>query len=168
MTSILFGIVSICSSLFKCTYVKNENFFPHFLFYWWNLHQLLDILTKKMTVIANLFPLLQAVKDLVRPLSKKHRVRTCFDSQHVKVSQALVKSAWQDFYHTFPSLWTEMILQVSPWIKYGVFELLFNKLTAYDKYLFDIARICSFLFKRNYFEYEHLFLSVLFHFCNLH
>ena len=37
-----------------------------------------------MIVIANVFPKLQTVKILVRPLSKKRRFRTRFDSQHVK------------------------------------------------------------------------------------
>ena len=46
-----------------------------------------------MIVIATLLRKLQAVNELVRPLSKKHRFRTPFDSQHVKGSQTLVKSA---------------------------------------------------------------------------
>ena len=46
-----------------------------------------------MTVIATLLRKLQAVKDLVGPLSKKHDFRTPFDSQDVKGSQTLVKSA---------------------------------------------------------------------------
>ena len=46
-----------------------------------------------MTVIPTLFRKLQTVKGLVRPFCKKHRVRTLFDSQHVKVSQILVKHA---------------------------------------------------------------------------
>ena len=48
---------------------------------------------KKMIVIASLLRKLQAVKDLVRLLSKKHCFRTPFDSQHVKGSQTLAKSA---------------------------------------------------------------------------
>ena len=46
-----------------------------------------------MIVIATLLRNLQAVKDLVRPLSKKQCFRTTFDSQHVKGSQTLAKSA---------------------------------------------------------------------------
>ena len=46
-----------------------------------------------MIVIATLFRELQSVKDLVRPLSKKHLFRGPFDSQHVKGSQTLAKSA---------------------------------------------------------------------------
>ena len=38
-------------------------------------------------VIANVFPKLQNVKILVRPLSKRRRLRKRYDSQHVKMSQ---------------------------------------------------------------------------------
>ena len=55
-----------------------------------------------MTVQANVFPKLQLVKDLVRPLSKKRRFTTSFESQHVKASQTLVKSRWEHFYHILP------------------------------------------------------------------
>ena len=46
-----------------------------------------------MIVIPTLFRKIQTVKDLVGPFCKKHRVRTPFDSQHVKVSQTLAKRA---------------------------------------------------------------------------
>ena len=58
----------------------------------WNLHQILSILKKKMTVIANVFRKLQIVENLVRPLSKKRSFTICFDSQHVKACQILAKS----------------------------------------------------------------------------
>ena len=44
-----------------------------------------------MIVIANVFPILQTVKTLVRKLSQEHRFRTRFDSEHVKASQILAK-----------------------------------------------------------------------------
>ena len=46
-----------------------------------------------MIVIATLLRNLQAVKDLVRPLSKKQCFRTPFDSEDVKQYQTLVQSA---------------------------------------------------------------------------
>ena len=46
-----------------------------------------------MIFIPTLFRKLQTVKDLVRPLSKKHRFGTPFDSEHVKVSESLVNSS---------------------------------------------------------------------------
>ena len=46
-----------------------------------------------MVLIPTLLRILEAVKDLVRPPSKKHSFRTIFDSQHVEGSQAIVKYA---------------------------------------------------------------------------
>ena len=48
---------------------------------------------KKMIVIATLFGKLQTLKDLVRPLSKKHPFRAPFYSHNFKGSQTLVKSS---------------------------------------------------------------------------
>ena len=67
--------------------------FSDSLYYFWNVHQILNILKKKMTVIATFLWKLQAVKDFLRPLSEKHCFRTPLDSQHVKGSQTLAKSA---------------------------------------------------------------------------
>ena len=66
--------------------------FSDFFCYFRNEHQILNILKKKMIVIATLLRKLQAVKDLVRPLSKKQCFRKPFDSQHVKGSQTPIKS----------------------------------------------------------------------------
>ena len=46
-----------------------------------------------MIVIPTLFRKLKTVKGLVKPLSKKHRFRTPFHSEHVKESPTLVKSS---------------------------------------------------------------------------
>ena len=46
-----------------------------------------------MMVIGTLLRKLQTLKELVIKLSKKHRLRTPFVSQHAKGSQTLVKSA---------------------------------------------------------------------------
>ena len=93
MTRIFFRIVRICNPGFKCNCLKNENFFLVLFFNFWNLHQILNILKKKMIGIATLFRRTQAVKNLFRPLSEKHRFRTPFDSQHVRRSQTLAKGA---------------------------------------------------------------------------
>ena len=93
MTTILFGIARICCPRFKRNYLSNEKLLLILLFHFWNLHKSLNILKKKkLLFIATLFRKLQTVKDLVTPLSKKHRLRRHFDSEHVKGSQTLVKS----------------------------------------------------------------------------
>ena len=64
----------------------------NFLFHFWNLHHILNIVKKKMIVRANLFSKLQTVKVILRPLRKKCRARTPFETQHVKGSQKRLKS----------------------------------------------------------------------------
>ena len=54
-----------------------------------------------MILIANVFPQVETVNILVRPLSQKCRFRTRFDSQHVKASQILAKSPSDRFCHFF-------------------------------------------------------------------
>ena len=80
MASILFKIEKIWYSQYERNYVGNEKPFLCFLINFWNLHQILNILNKKIIVIANVFLKLQTVKNSVRPLSKTRRFRTRFDS----------------------------------------------------------------------------------------
>ena len=56
MAGILFNIGRICNSQLKCKYLENEKLFLKFSFHVWNLPQILNILKKKMMVIANIFP----------------------------------------------------------------------------------------------------------------
>ena len=71
---------------------QNDKLFLNFLFNFWNLHQILNILKKRMIVTAKVFPKLKTVKIFVRTLSKKRHFRTRLESQHVKTSQIFAKS----------------------------------------------------------------------------
>ena len=93
MASILFNIPRICSSQFKCKYLKKEKLFLDFLFHFCNLHQILNAIEKKMMVIANMIPKLETVENFVTPLCRKCRFGTRSDSQHAKVPAILVESA---------------------------------------------------------------------------
>ena len=135
MTSMVFMIVKISRSLLKCNYLKKEKTFVNFLLQLWNLHQILNIFLKKMIVIANVFPKLQTVKHLVRPLSKKHRFRTSFHSLHVRGCQTLVKSTWAHFYYVFSSFWREMICAISSLLNFEIIGVFVKTLTADYKHL---------------------------------
>ena len=115
ITSILFRSVRIDRSLLKCNYLKNKKYFLRFFLHWKNLHQILNIFKQKEIVIANVFPKWTTLLELVRALTKKRRVRTSFDGQHVKGSKTLVKSSWKGFYYIYRSLSGEMIWKISPW-----------------------------------------------------
>ena len=134
ITSIQFRIVRICPSLFKCSYLKNKKHFLGFLFHFWNLHQILNSFKKKNIVMGNVFPKLATVQGLVTPLTIQRRLKTSFDSQHVKRFQKLVKSSWENFYHIFSSLRAEMIWKISPWLKFEIMGLFVKTWTADYKY----------------------------------
>ena len=88
---------------------EKRKIFLNFLFYFLNLHQILNILKKEMMIIANLFPKLQSVKNFVTPLWKKRRFRTPLESEHVKVSRKIAKSRWERFYQVFSSFFGKLI-----------------------------------------------------------
>ena len=97
ITSILFRIVRICRSLFKSSYLKNKKHFQGFLFHLWNLHRISNIFKKKTIVIGNVFSKLATLQGLVTPVTFQRRLKTSFDSQHVKRFQTLSKSSWEKF-----------------------------------------------------------------------
>ena len=134
ITSILFRIVRNCRSLFKASYLKNKKHFLGLLFHLWNLHQLSNIFKKKTIFIGNVFAKIAVVQDLVTPLTIQRRLKTSFDSQHVKRLQTLIKSSWEHFYDIFSSLWGEIIWKRSPWLKFGIIGLFVNTRTADYKY----------------------------------
>ena len=134
MASILFGIVRCRRSVFKGKYLKNEKLILDVLFYFWNLHQILNIFKKKKIVIANAFPNLQTVKYLVRPLSKKLRLRTSFERQHVKGCETLSKSALERVYHIFSSLWDKMIWEIYLLLIFEILSVFVNTMTVDGKY----------------------------------
>ena len=124
----------ICRSLFKSRYLKNKKPFPSFLFHLWNLHQILNIFKIKKIVIANVFAKLATVQGSVTPLTIQRRLKTSFDSQHVKRFQTLVKSSWEHFYHIFSSFWGEMIWKIFPLLKFEIILLFVNTWPSDYKY----------------------------------
>ena len=124
----------ICPSRLKCNYLKIKKLFCNFSFHLWNLHQILNISKEKMIVIANVFSKLQTFKDIVRRLSRKSRFRTPFNSQHVKESHAFVKFGLEHFYHSFSSIWRELICKISPLLTGEILGVFLNTLTPNDKY----------------------------------
>ena len=87
-----------------------------------------------MIVRANVFPKLETVKTFVRPLSKKRRLRTRFDSQHLRAFQILAKSPWERFYDVFSSFSGKLIFKISPIVLGEILKVFVNTLIAADKY----------------------------------
>ena len=134
ITSILIRIVRICRSLFKSSYLRNKKHFPIFLFHWWNLQEILNICKRKKIVIANLYLKLVTVQNLVTPPTIQRNLKRSFDCEHVARFETLAKSLLEHFYHSFSSLWGEMIWKISPWLKFEIIGLFVNTWTADYKY----------------------------------
>ena len=112
----------------------NWKTFSEFLFHLWNLDNILNILKKKLVVIANVFPQLMTLKKFLRPLCKKSRFGTPFDSQHVEAPQILAKFPWERFYHVFLSFSVKLIWKMSPLVLGEILAMFVNTLTADGKY----------------------------------
>ena len=168
ITSILFGILRILRSLFKSSSLKNKKHCFGFLFHLWNLHQISNIFQIKKIIIANVFPKLATVQGLVTPLNIQRRLKTSFDSQHVKGYQTLVKSSWVHFYHIFSSLWGERIWKTSPWLKFEIIGFLLTHGLLITCILFRIVRIFRSLFNSSSLKNKKHFPGFLFDLWNLH
>ena len=56
MTSIPVAICSFCDKKFKRLYLKKESLFVDFLLHYWNVHEILKILKKNESILAELLP----------------------------------------------------------------------------------------------------------------
>ena len=99
MTSIFFVKENIWHNQFGSNYLKNEKLFLNFFLHFQNLHKILNICNKKMSLIADLFAKLRTPKNVARYMSKKSRFKGTFDKQHAKRVQTLLRSGSQDRYH---------------------------------------------------------------------
>ena len=84
--------------------------------------------------MGNVFPKLATVRGLVTPLTIERRLKTSFNSQHVKRLQTLVNSSWEHLYLIFSSLWAEMIWKICQWMKFEIIGLFVKTWTADYKY----------------------------------
>ena len=146
----------------------NEQLFLNFLFHFLNLHQILNIFTKEIIIIANVFPKLQTVKIFIRPLCKKRHFKKRFDNQHVKASQILAKSLWERFYHVFSSLAGNLIWKISSLILGEIVGVFSNTLTADDKHPIEDWENLRLPVQMQLSDNWKFFLNFLFRFWNLH
>ena len=71
-------------------------------------------------------------------MDKKLCVRTRMDSEHVKSSERLLKSARQDFFQIFLSLWKAISSKNSAVVVSEILRLFINILTPDDKYSLSV------------------------------
>ena len=100
---------------------------------------------------------------------KKTRVKTLMDSQHVKGSEILHKSARQYFSHIFLSLWEKITSKNCVLVVPETLRLFVNILTPDDKYSLSVkASVYCNQFKCHYLKNKKSFQNFFLHFRNLH
>ena len=134
MTSIPASICRIFCNKFQRYYLKNGKLFLDILLHFWNVHEIYNILKKKMSVLAYLFSKLSFPKKVATETSRRSFFRTPFCNQHVNGFQTRLKVARHHCYPLF--LWIPGKLN---WKKTAllwslILRLFANTLTADDKY----------------------------------
>ena len=94
---------------------------------------------------------------MVRQLTKITPVRTSIDSQHVKSSKRFVKSSCEHFYQLFPSLWEQIICNISPWLKFEIIGVFVNIWSADYKYPVPVCENLPFLIQMQLSEKQNTF-----------
>ena len=87
-----------------------------------------------MTLIADVFPKLRTLKNLVRSMPKKSSFKGSFGKQHGQRAQTLLKFAWQHLYHIYWSLGRQFSYKKSLLVICKISRLFPNTLSADGKY----------------------------------
>ena len=94
----------------------------------------MNIFWKRMTLIADAFPILRSQKNLVRSIPKKSSFKGSLGKQHGKRAQTLLKFPWQHLYHIYWLLWRKLTCKKSLLVICKISRLFPNILSAYSKY----------------------------------
>ena len=127
----------------------------------------MNILEKKMTLIAFLFLRLRPAKIVVRYMCKKSRFRLPFQKEHGKLVSTLFKFERQHLYHIYCSTGRELSCKKSLLVIWQSLRRFVNTMSAVDK--------CSLPIRDNLVEPIHMqlsqklktFCSFILHFRNL-
>ena len=134
MTNILAAICRIFCNNFKRYYLKNAILFLDFLLYFWNVHEIYNILEKRMSVLAWLFRKSLFPKEVATETSRKSCFRTPFGNQRVNGFQTPLKVVTHHYYPFFPWISGKLSWKKNTLVWLKILRVFLNTLTADDKY----------------------------------
>ena len=94
----------------------------------------MNVFQKKEILIVYVFWKSQTVKQVVRQISKKSCFRRPLNKQHGKWAKELLKSAQQQLFHIYWSLWKHLNWKNLLLVICKILGLVFNTMIADDKY----------------------------------
>ena len=134
MTSIPAAIWTIFCNNFKRYYLKNRRHFLDFLLHFRNVHEVYNILKKRMSVMAWLFPKLLFPKEVATETSRMSFFRTPLGNHRVNEFQTSLKVATHHYYPLFPWISGKLSWKKTALLWSKILRLFANTLTADDKY----------------------------------
>ena len=99
---------------------------------------MLNIFKSKMALVADVFPNIRNLKNVVTSISKKSCFRSPFEKQDIKRDQILLKVERHHIYHLYWSHWGQFSSKKSLLVICKIFRQFVNTVTAHDKYVFPI------------------------------
>ena len=136
MKSIAAEICRIFCNNFKRYYLKNGRLFLDFLLNFWNVHEIYNILKKRMSVIDQLFPKLLFRKEVANETSRRCCFSTPFGNPRVNGFQTPLKVARHHYYPLFPWILGKLSWKKTALLWSKILRLFANTFTADDKYSF--------------------------------
>ena len=133
MTSIPAAICTIFCNNFKRYYLKNGRLFLDILLPFWNVHEIYNILKKRMSVLAWFFPQLLFRKEVATETSRRSRFKTPFGNQRVNGFQTPLKVARHHYYPFFRWISGKLSRKKTALLILNILRLFANPLTADDK-----------------------------------
>ena len=133
MTSIPAAICRIFCNNFKRYYLKNGRLFQDFFLHFWNVHEIYNILKKRMSVLASLFPKLLFRKEVATETSRRSCIITPFGNQRVNGFQTPVKVATHHYYPFSRWIPGKLSWKKTALLWSKILRLFANTLTADDK-----------------------------------
>ena len=133
MTSIPAAISRIFCKNFKRFYLKNGRLFLDFLLHFRNVHKVYNILKKRMSVIAWLFPKLLFPKEVATETSRMSFFRTRLGNHRVNEFQTPLKVAMHHYYPLFPWISGKLRWKKTALLWSKILWLFAKTLTADDK-----------------------------------
>ena len=134
MTRIPAAKCRISCNNFKHYYLKNGRLFLDFLLHFWNVHEIYNILKKRMSVLASLFPKLLFPKEVATETSRRSRFKTPFSNQRVNGFPTPLKVATHHYYPLFPWISSKLSIRKTALLWSKISRLFAKTLTADDKY----------------------------------
>ena len=164
MTSIPAAICRIFLNNFKRYYLKNGRLFLDFLLHFWNVHEISNILKKRMSVLAKSFPKLLFRKEVATETSRRSCFRTLFGNQSVNGFQTPLKVARHHYYHFSHEFQVKSVGKRLLYCDHKSKDCLLTHWPAMTSIPAAICRIFSNNFKPYYLKNGRLFLDFSFHF----